>query len=64
MKQNYVKPSMKAVETKKVNLLVGSKFQNVNSNANLIYKGPGTNIARSHVGDGGDYDGDWGEDEE
>ena len=58
-----MKPAMQAVEIKKMNLLVGS-LTKVNGNASLIYKGPGTGSARSHGGDGGDYDGDWGEDEE
>ena len=57
-----MKPAMQAVEIKKMNLLVGS-LKNVGGNAGLKFGGAGTssNIARSH---GGDYDGDWGEDEE
>ena len=61
MKKEYMKPAMQAVEIKNVSLLVGSKVQSVGGNSNLIYKGPGTSIARSR---GGDYDGDWGDDEE
>ena len=56
-----MKPAMQAVEIKKMNLLIDSPVSKVNGNGNLIYKGPGTSIARSHGGDDG---GDWGEDEE
>ena len=55
-KQKYIKPAMRAVEIKRVSLLVGS-LNSVKGNANLIFHGPGTTPARSR-GVGNDDDDD------
>ena len=63
MKQNYIKPAMRAVEIKNVSLLVdsGGKASKVNGNAFSGSIAAGHGNARSY--DGG-YDGGWDDDDE